>query len=72
MTKALYAIALAILSVTLVLLWISGPAQAEEEPSEPPSPPGTVRMAARDAFACPGMHAEWLDDKTVQCLKVSP
>ncbi|MBI1625209.1 hypothetical protein [Comamonas suwonensis] len=72
MTKALYAIALAILSVTLVLLWISGPAQAEEEPSEPPSPTGTVRMAARDAFACPGMHAEWLDEKTVQCLKVSP
>lgn len=72
MTKALYAIALAILSVTLLLLWISGSAQAEEEPSEPPSQLGTVRMAARDAFACPGMHAEWLDDKTVQCLREHP
>ena len=26
----------------------------------------------RDEFACPGMHAEWLDDKTVQCLKELP
>ena len=72
MTKAFYAIALAIFSVVLVLLWFTEPVQAEEEPSEPPSPTGTVRMAARDAFACPGMHAEWLDEKTVQCLKVSP
>lgn len=72
MTKAFYAIALAIFSVVLVLLWVTEPVQAEEDPSEPPSPPGTVRMAARDAFACPGMHAEWLDEKTVQCLKVSP
>ena len=72
MTKAFYAIALAIFSVVLALLWVTEPVQAEEEPSEPPSPPGTVRMAARDAFACPGMHAEWLDEKTVQCLKVSP
>lgn len=72
MTKAFYAIALAIFSVVLVLLWVTEPVQAEEEPSEPPSPPGTVRMAARDAFACPGMHAEWLDDKTVQCLREHP
>ncbi|PIG07829.1 hypothetical protein [Comamonas sp. 26] len=72
MTKAFYAIALAIFSVVLALLWVTEPVQAEEEPSEPPSPPGTVRMAARDAFACPGMHAEWLDDKTVQCLREHP
>ena len=69
MTKAFYAIALAILSVTLLLLWVTSPAQAEEEPIEPPAPAGAIRMAARDAFACPGMHAEWIDDKTVQCLK---
>ncbi|TYK73604.1 hypothetical protein SR914_24930 [Comamonas testosteroni] len=23
----------------------------------------------RDDFACPGAHAEWLEDRTVQCLK---
>lgn len=72
MTKAFYALALAILSVTLLMLWCTSPAQAEPETNEPPSPTGAVRMAARDAFACPGMHAEWLDEKTVQCLKVSP
>lgn len=71
MNKALIAIALAIGSVVLLLLWVTSPAQAEEETSEPPSPAGTVRMAARDAFVCPGMHAEWLDEKTVQCLKVT-
>lgn len=36
MTKALYAITLAILSVTLLLLWVTGPAQADTEPNEPP------------------------------------
>lgn len=69
MNKALIAIALAVCSVVFLLLWATSPAQAEEETSEPPSPAGTVRMAARDAFACPGMHAEWLDAHTVQCLK---
>ena len=72
MTKAFYALALAILSVTLLMLWCTSPAQADTEPNEPPSHAGAIRMAARDAFACPGMHAEWLDEKTVQCLKVSP
>ena len=72
MTKALYAITLAILSVTLLLLWVTGPAQADTEPNEPPAPLGGTRMAARDAFACPGMHAEWLDEKMVQCLKEKP
>ena len=72
MTKALYAIALAILSVTLLWLWVAPPAQAEQEPTELPAPSGAIRMAARDAFACPGMHAEWIDDKTVQCLKERP
>ena len=66
MTKAFYALALAILSVTLLMLWCTSPAQADTEPNEPTAPAGAIRLAARDAFACPGMHAEWLDDKTVQ------
>lgn len=69
MTKAFYALALAILSVTLLMLWCTSPAQAD---TEQPAPAGAIRMAARDAFACPGMHADWLDDKTVQCLKEQP
>ena len=72
MTKAFYAIALAIFSVTLLLLWGTSPAQADTEPGQPPAVSGAIRMAARDAFACPGMHAEWLDEKTVQCLKEKP
>ena len=39
MTKAFYAIALAILSVTLFLLWCTSPAQAEPETNEPPPLP---------------------------------
>ncbi len=72
MTKAFYAIVLAILSVTLLLLWCTSPANADTESDEPPAPPSAIRMAARDAFACPGMHAEWLDDHTVQCLREKP
>ena len=72
MTKAFYAIALAILSVTLLLLWCISSAQAHTEPDEPPASAGAIRLAARDAFACHGMHAQWLDDKTVQCLNEKP
>ena len=30
-----------------------------------------VKLAAAAAKACPGMHAEWEDDKTVRCLRES-
>jgi len=72
MTKALIAIALAACSVVLLMLWVTGPAQADSEPTESPPTARAVHMAARDAFACPGMHALWLDSKTVQCLKERP
>lgn len=72
MTKAFYAGALALLAITFLMLLAIGPAEAEEEAKPAPTLPGAIRMAARDAFACPGMHAEWLDDKTVQCLKEKP
>ena len=71
MSKHLCAIALAACSVLLLLFWVTGPAQADEEPTESPCTARAVHMAARDAFVCPGMHAEWLDEKTVQCLKVT-
>ena len=31
-----------------------------------------LKQIARDAFACPGMTAVWLDEVTVQCLKEKP
>ena len=52
-------------AICMGLAWLaSSPAQADE----PSFPVKTLR----DEFACPGMHAEWLDDKTVQCLKERP
>lgn len=31
-----------------------------------------LKRAAAGAWLCPGMHAEWLDAQTVQCLKERP
>ena len=63
MTKLLEALIL-IVAICLGLAWLAVPdAQADE--------PQTIAQNLRDEFACPGMHAEWLDEKTVQCLKVT-
>ena len=49
----------------LLVAWLTTPdAQADE--------PQVITQNPRDEFACPGMHAEWLDEKTVQCLKEAP
>lgn len=54
-----------IAAICMGLAWLaSTPAQADE----PSFPVKTLR----DEFACPGMHAEWLDEQTVQCLKEKP
>jgi hypothetical protein len=31
-----------------------------------------LKQAAAGAWLCPGMHTEWLDAQTVQCLKEQP
>lgn len=31
-----------------------------------------LKRAAAGAWLCPGMHAEWLDAQTVQCLRERP
>ena len=49
----------------LLVAWLTVPdAQADD--------PQSIAPSLRDEFACPGMHAEWLDDKTVQCLREKP
>ena len=64
MTKLIEGLIL-IAAICMGLAWLaSTPAQADE--------PSFPVKSLRDEFACPGMHAEWLDEKTVQCLKVSP
>ena len=56
---------LVIAGALLLAAWLAAPdAQADE--------PRAISQNLRDEFACPGMHAQWLDDKTVQCLKELP
>lgn len=57
---------LIVLAGALFLIpWLASPdAQADE--------PATLTKSLRDEFACPGMHAQWLDAKTVECLKEKP
>jgi hypothetical protein len=31
-----------------------------------------LKRAAASAWLCPGMHAEWIDPQTVQCLREKP
>ena len=52
-------------AIALAALWLATPSAQADEPK-------TLTKSVRDEFACPGMHAEWLDDKTVQCLKEAP
>ncbi|GEQ78079.1 hypothetical protein CTTA_5084 [Comamonas testosteroni] len=62
MLKTIVDSLLVIVGALLLAAWLSAPdAQADE--------PQSITQSLRDEFACPGMHAEWLDDKTVQCLK---
>lgn len=65
MLKTIVDSLLVIVGTLLLAAWLSAPdAQADA--------PQTITQSLRDEFACPGMHAEWLDDKTVQCLKERP
>lgn len=51
-----------IAAICIGLSWLASRSVQSGEPSSP-------IKTLRDEFVCPGMHAEWLDDKTVQCLK---
>lgn len=54
----------------LVCIWLTGcSAQAADAPS---TTTADLKRAAAGAWLCPGMHAEWLDAQTVQCLKERP
>lgn len=61
MPKTILDSLLVLVGVLLLAAWLSAPdAQADE-------PPARVK-SLRDEFACPDIHAEWLDESTVQCL----
>lgn len=42
------------------------------EAQEPSASPSELRRIAAEAWNCPGMHAVWLDETTVQCLNYLP
>ena len=54
-----------VIAIALAALWLATPSAQADEPK-------TLTKSVRDEFACPGMHAEWLDAHTVQCLKEAP
>lgn len=55
----------------LLVAQFSNPASASDKPKDE-SRIAALRMAAINARVCPGMHADWIDAKTVQCLKETP
>ena len=65
MLKTIVESLLVIVGALLLVAWLAAPdVQADAHQ--------TITQSLRDEFACPGMHAEWLDEKTVQCLKEKP
>lgn len=56
--------------LVLVCLALSGCSSAEAQ--EPSASPLDLKRLAAEAWNCPGMHAVWLDETTVQCLNYLP
>lgn len=54
-----------VVAIALGALWLATPSAQANEPK-------ALTKSVRDEFACPGMHAEWLDTHTVQCLREKP
>ena len=65
--------ALLFLALLLIVL-CTGLAGCTAQAADAPVTTATadLRRAAAGAWLCPGMHAEWLDAQTVQCLKERP
>ena len=55
----------------LITLAMSGCGSAEAQPASASISAADIKRAAAGAWHCPGMHAEWIDETTVQCLKES-
>ena len=67
-TRALLFLALLLIVLCAGLAGCS--AQAADAPITTTA--ADLKRAAAGAWLCPGMHAEWLDAQTVQCLKERP
>lgn len=55
--------------VVLLLLALSGCADAGAQEPQPPATAQELKRAAAGKWLCPGMHAEWIGNTEVQCLK---
>ena len=51
----------------LLLLALTGCSQAEAQEPQPTAQ--DIKRAAAGKLLCPGMHAEWISNTEVQCLK---
>lgn len=51
----------------LLLLALTGCSQAEAQEPQPTAQ--DIKRAAAGKWLCPGMHAEWISNTEVQCLK---
>ena len=58
------------LALALLLLALSGCRAADA--AQDSASPADLKRAAAGAWLCPGMHAQWLSDTQVQCLKERP
>ena len=66
-TRALLFLAL------LLLVLCTGLSGCSAQAADAPAAMATdLKRAAAGAWLCPGMHVEWLDEATVQCLKEKP
>lgn len=61
---------LALLLIVLCTGLAGCTAQAADAPTTTAA--ADLKRAAAGAWLCPGMHAEWLDAQTVQCMKERP
>lgn len=55
--------------VVLLLLALSGCADAGAQEPQPTPTAQELKRAAAGKWLCPGMHAEWISNTEVQCLK---
>ena len=75
LTKSdLFYIAALVLLAMAALVGLTGCSKAD---GDAPGSSAAVQLAeakraAAGAWACPGMAAIWIDDKTIQCLKEKP
>lgn len=56
-------------AVVLILLALTGCADAGAQEPQPTASAQELKRAAAGKWLCPGMHAEWISNTEVQCLK---